>query len=65
MPHQETLSETLLTIPRAAAQLDIPVSTLRRAVNSGLIPTYTIFNSRRRVRLSEVLAAIAATREAE
>lgn len=55
--------EPLLTLPEAAAQLGVPVSTLRRAVNAGHIPTHQLFNSRIRVRLSEVLAAIQMSRE--
>lgn len=50
--------EPLRTIPQAARQLGLPVSTLRRAVNAGLVPTYHPFSSRARVRLSEVTAAI-------
>lgn len=56
-------SELLLTIPEAAAKFGVPVSTLRRAVNAGLIPTHTLFNARKRVRLSEVLSAIEENRE--
>lgn len=55
--------EPLLTIPEAAARLGVPVSTLRRAVNAGHIPTHSVFNARKRVRLSEVHAAIAAKQE--
>ena len=47
------------TLPQAAKALGIPVSTLRRAVNAGLIKCYTPFSSRKRVLLSEVVAAIA------
>ena len=56
-------NEQLLTIPEAAAQLGVPVSTLRRAVNAGHIPTHSVFNQRKRVRLSEVLSAIASRTE--
>lgn len=56
-------SEPLLTVPETAAKLGVPVSTLRRAVNAGLIPTHTVFNARKRVRLSEVLSAIEENRE--
>lgn len=55
--------EKLLTIPEAAAQLGVPVSTLRRAVKAGHIPTHTVFNQRKRVRLSEVTDAIETARE--
>ena len=47
------------TLPEAAKALGIPVSTLRRAVNAGLIKCYTPFSTRKRVLLSEVVAAIA------
>ena len=52
------MNTELLTIPKAAAQLGIPTSTLRRAVKLGLIAAYRPFNSRLRVRLSEVQSAI-------
>lgn len=51
-------SEQLYSIPQAAKKLGIPVSSLRRAVNAGFIPSHTIFNSRKRVRLSEIIAVI-------
>lgn len=51
--------EPYITIPQAAKILGIPVSTLRRAVNAGLINTYTPFSTRKRVILSEVEAVIA------
>jgi len=60
MPKHLLSSEPLLTIPEAAAQLGVPVSTLRRAVNAGHITTHSVFNARKRVRLSEVFAAISA-----
>jgi excisionase family DNA binding protein len=50
--------EPLYTIQQAAITLNIHIWKLRRAVKSGLIPSYTIWNSRRLVRLSEVVAAI-------
>lgn len=45
-------TEKLLTIPQAARELGIPVSTLRRAVNAGEIPSHRPFNQRVRVRLT-------------
>lgn len=51
--------EPYLTIPIAAKVIGVPVSTLRRAVNAGLLPYHTPFSSRRRVLLSEVRAAMA------
>lgn len=56
--------EKLLTLPEAAAQLGVPVSTLRRAVKAGHIPTHTVFNQRKRVRLSDIFDAMLA-QEAE
>lgn len=53
-------TERLFSIPQAANQLGVPVSSLRRAVKAGYIPTHTIFNSRKRVRLSEIIAVIEA-----
>ncbi len=51
-------TENLLTLPQAAKQLNVPVYTLRRAAKAGLIPTYTPFSQRVRVRLSEVVVAV-------
>ena len=51
--------EKLLTIPQAASLLGIKAHALRRAVNLGLVPHYTAFNQRKRVKPSEVLAAMA------
>lgn len=65
MPKIRSGSDQLHTIPEAAAHLGIPVSTLRRAVNSGHIPTHTVFNKRKRVRLSEVTDAIETVRGAD
>lgn len=55
--------EPFYTLPSIADQLGVSVSSIRRAVKEGLIPTYSVFSSRKRVRLSEVLAAIAAQQE--
>lgn len=57
------LPEPLHTIPAAAKLLGIPVPTLRRAVNSGLVPAHRPFSSRIRLRLSEVISAIEEHRE--
>lgn len=51
--------EPYLTIPDAARKLGVPASTLRRAVNSGLLRHHTPFSSRRRILLSEVREDIA------
>ena len=58
----EGLGEPYFTLPHAAKQLGLPVSTLRRAVNCGLIPSYRPFGQRVRVCLSEVVAVIASSR---
>lgn len=55
--------EKLFTIQQAADILGLPHFKLDRAARAGLIPTYRVFNSRRLVRLSEVIAAIEATRK--
>jgi hypothetical protein len=55
---QGLLPEKLHTIQEAAALLNIYAWKLRRAVSKGLIPRYTLLNSRRLVRLSEVIGAM-------
>lgn len=50
--------EPLLTLKAAAEILNLPLFKLRRAAKQGLFPTYTLYNSRKLVRLSEVLVAI-------
>ena len=54
--------EPLLTIQNAAKVLGIHVWALRRAVKAGTIPAYAPFNGRKLVRLSEVVAAINASK---
>ncbi|MGM9403261.1 helix-turn-helix transcriptional regulator [Aliiroseovarius sp. KMU-71] len=56
----EPVAEGYLTIPKAADRLGIPTSTLRRAVNKGLVPFHRPFSQRVRVRLSEIIAVIEA-----
>jgi excisionase family DNA binding protein len=55
-------TEPLCTIQEAAERLNVHLWALRRAVKRGDIPSYTPFNSRRLVRLSEVVAFIDAQR---
>lgn len=55
-------SERLLTIQHAAKELGVHTWALRRAVKSGVIPAYQPFNGRKLVRLSEVVAAINASK---
>lgn len=54
--------EPLLTIADAAKVLGVHTWALRRAVKSGTVPAYTPFNGRKLVRLSEVVAAINASK---
>lgn len=56
-------AEPLLTIQAAAEALSLHAWKLRRAIKAGLIPSYRLLNSRRLVRLSEVVAVIEASRE--
>lgn len=49
----------LHTIPHAAILLGVKAHALRRAVNRGLIPSYSCFNRRKMVKPAEVLAAMA------
>ena len=66
MPSTQTeyrqAAEPLLTVQQAARILELPAWKLCRAVASGTIPIYFVANTRRLVRLSEVVAAINATR---
>jgi hypothetical protein len=59
----ETPPEKLITIKGAADTLGLSAWKLSRAAKQGLIPTYRLLNSRRLVKLSEVLAAIEASRQ--
>jgi excisionase family DNA binding protein len=59
---EHTPPTELLTIQAAAERLGVHTWALRRAVKRGDVPSYRGFNSRRLVRLSEVLATIEATR---
>jgi len=55
--------EKLLTLKAAAKKLNLPVFKITRAAKAGLFPTYTLLNKRKLVRLSEVIAAIEASRK--
>lgn len=50
--------EKLMCPGAAADALGTPVFVMRRAAKAGQFPTYRLGNRRRRVRLSEVTAAI-------
>ena len=54
--------EPCLTLPAAAKQLGIPVWSLRRAINKGVVPSFTLGSKRRLVRASDILAAISAAK---
>lgn len=54
--------ERFLTLQQAAKELGVHSWALRRAVKSGNIPAYRPFNGRKLVRLSEVVAAITASK---
>ena len=55
--------EKYITLHEAADLFGLPYFKLLRAAKRRLIPTYTIFNSRRLVRASEVQAVINASRD--
>jgi hypothetical protein len=55
--------EKLLTLKQAAEALGLPYFKLQRAARVGLIPTYQVLNSRKLVRLPEVVAVIEASRQ--
>lgn len=55
--------EPLLTLSAAADLLTLPPFKLRRAAKAGVFPTYSLYNSRKLVRLSEVVAAIEASKK--
>ena len=54
--------EPFLTIKQVAALLGVAYWQLQRAVKRGDVPSYKPFNSRKLLRLSEVVAAIEAKR---
>lgn len=60
---EQSKAEPLRTVKQAAAELGIPYFKLARAVKEGLVPSYTLYNSRRLVRVSEIVAVIEATRD--
>lgn len=59
----ENLPEKLISISKAAEAVGALPWQVRRAVRNGLIPSYTPFNSRRLVKLSEVIAYIDSCRQ--
>ena len=51
---EKTMSEPFFTIKEAATLLRIPYWKLNRAVNQGLIPSHSMLNQRKYLKLSEV-----------
>lgn len=51
-------SERLLTLRAASEALDLPYFKLQRAARSGAIPTYSLYNTRKYVKLSDILKAM-------
>jgi hypothetical protein len=54
--------DQLLTFRQAAEELGVPAFKFRRAAKCGLIPTYSIYNSRKYVKLRDILAIIEASK---
>jgi excisionase family DNA binding protein len=54
--------EKFYTVKEAASLLGLKYWQLQRAVKRGLVPSYTFGNSRKYVRLSEVIAAFERSR---
>jgi predicted site-specific integrase-resolvase len=64
MDHQPpSQTEKLLTLTEAADCVGAKYWQLQRAVKRGLIPSFAPFNSRRLLRLSDVIALIEASRQ--
>jgi hypothetical protein len=55
--------EVLVTIGVAAETLGLPNWKLSRAAKQGAFPIYRVLNSRKLVKMSEVIAAIDASRQ--
>jgi hypothetical protein len=55
--------EKLIPVKAAAEAIGLPTWKLSRAVAKGQIPSYRLLNSRRLVKLSEVMACIEASRQ--
>jgi excisionase family DNA binding protein len=54
--------EPLLTIAEACVLFNLKLHVLRRAIKAGSIPTYRLGNGRIRLRASDIIAAIEASR---
>jgi hypothetical protein len=57
-PPPITPPEQFISIKECAEQLGLRYFKLQRAVRANLVPSYTLLNSRKLVRLSEVVVAI-------
>lgn len=62
LPERSDGVERMLSLKEAAELLGVHLWALRRAVKAGKIPAYAPFNGRKLVRLSEVIAAIEASK---
>lgn len=58
IPAAQQNTERLFTIKAAAEQIGLPYWKLCRAVKRGLVPSHTLLNSKKLVRLSEIVAAL-------
>jgi hypothetical protein len=58
---EQSPPEKLMTLKAAAEALGLPTWKLGRAAKLGVFPTYSVLNSRRLVKLGEVIAAIEAS----
>lgn len=56
--HETSDGDQLLTIKEAADRLRIPYFKIQRAARQGLIPTYSLFNSRKYVKLADIKQAM-------
>jgi hypothetical protein len=56
-------TEPLVTGPTVAKAINQPLWKVRKAAKSGAFPTYSIGNKRKLFRLSDVFAAIEASRQ--
>jgi hypothetical protein len=52
--------DKLRTFQDAAAKLSVPYFKVQRAARAGVIPTYSLFNSRKYVKLRDILALMSA-----
>jgi predicted site-specific integrase-resolvase len=55
-------NEKLVTLKEASEALGLPMFKFYRAAKAGQIPTYTLFNSRKYVKLREIVEIIEKSR---